>query len=70
MEILVLPQTLTKDILKRVHDHVHCGIMAAQRKLMLKIGGLYIREKYKFIFKSFPQCAKITHFKQRKSTMD
>ena len=29
---IVLPQTLRKDILKSVHDNVHCGIMAKQRR--------------------------------------
>ena len=65
-DTVVPPETLRKDIIQSVHDDIHCGITATQRRLRLQAWWPGYSKEVENYVKRCPKCAEIKNFKQTK----
>ena len=54
-DLIVPPQTVKKDIIKSIHDDIHCGIVATQRRLKFETWRLGYSRDVEYIFKKCPK---------------
>lgn len=59
---MVPPEKCRKELIKSVHDDVHCGITATQKRLKLKAWWLGNTRDVR----KCPKCAKIKNFRHNK----